>query len=58
MADKKISIAGIILSLCFLGAPDTSAETRSFTVHFSDCTEFAGWGPISLAEAQTLVPAG
>jgi hypothetical protein len=36
----------------------TSAETRSFTVHFAGCTEFAGWGPVSLAEAQPFVPTG
>ncbi len=35
------------------------AEThKAFTVQFSDCSEFAGWGPTSLAVAQTLVPAG
>jgi hypothetical protein len=34
------------------------ADTGSFTVHFTDCTEFAGWGPVSLAEAQPLASTG
>ena len=34
------------------------ADTGSFTVHFTGCTEFAGWGPVSLAEAQPLLPSG
>jgi hypothetical protein len=35
-----------------------AAGMPSFSVAFSNCTEFAGWGPISLAAAQPLVPAG
>ena len=49
----KLSVILFITATC--GA---SAETGSFTVHFAGCTEFAGWGPVSLAEAQPLVPAG
>jgi hypothetical protein len=51
----KASLEAIFLLILTSGA---SAETGSLTVHFAGCTEFAGWGPISLAEAQPLVPAG
>ena len=40
------------------GAPLASADARSFTVRFAGCTEFVGWGPVTLAAAQPLVPAG
>jgi hypothetical protein len=40
------------------GIPLASADARSFTIHFAGCTEFVGWGPVSLAAAQPLVPAG
>jgi hypothetical protein len=40
------------------GAPLTLAKARSFTVHFAGCSEFVGWGPVSLAAAQPLVPRG
>src|SRR6201981_1286552 len=55
---RKILFGMIFLLLCLHVGRVTSAETRSFTVHFSGCTEFVGWGPVSLAEAQPLVPAG
>src|ERR1700719_2618380 len=51
---KKVSLEAIFLLMLTSGA---SAETGSLTVHFAGCTEFAGWGPVSLAEAQPLVPA-
>jgi hypothetical protein len=41
-----------------LGAQSTAADSRSFNVQFAGCTEFVGWGPVSLAAAQPLVPAG
>jgi hypothetical protein len=47
-----------LLFFCLDVGRGTSAGTRSFTVHFAGCTEFAGWGPVSLAKAQPLVPAG
>jgi hypothetical protein len=40
------------------GAQLASADIRSFKVQFVGCTEFVGWGPVSLAAAQPLVPAG
>ena len=58
MISKKILFGAIFLLLCLHVGRATSAETRSFTVHFSGCTEFVGWGPVSLAEARPLVPAG
>jgi hypothetical protein len=48
----------IVFLLCLSVTSVAVAETGSFTVHFAGCTEFAGWGPVSLAEAQPLVPAG
>jgi hypothetical protein len=48
----------IFLLLCLYVGRITSAGTRYFTVHFCGCTELVGWGPVSLAEAQPLVPAG
>lgn len=40
-------------------APCTAhAGDHGFTVSFSTCSEFVGWGPVSLAQAQKLVPAG
>jgi hypothetical protein len=58
MFSKKTLFGVIFLLLCLHVGRVTSAETRSFTVHFAGCTEFVGWGPVSLAEAQPLVPAG
>ena len=55
---KKVLPPIILLALCLLGGPVWSADIRSFTVHFAGCTEFAGWGPVSLAKAQPLVPPG
>jgi len=53
------SLSASIAVLAFLSIITVaSADTGSFTVQFTGCTEFAGWGPISLAEAQSLVPAG
>ncbi len=58
MTSKRILCGVLLLFLCLHAGRVTSAETRSFTVHFAGCTEFAGWGPVSLAEAQPLVPTG
>jgi hypothetical protein len=56
---NKFSLLSILLSAAFLNSgPVMAGNAPSFTVHFSECTEFAGWGPISLAAAQPLVPAG
>jgi hypothetical protein len=55
---KKALFPIILLAFCLLGNPVSSADIRSFTVHFAGCTEFAGWGPVSLAKAQPLVPPG
>ena len=58
LASKKISFVVICSLLCLSVGRAAPTETRSFTVHFSGCTEFVGWGPVSLAEAQPLVPTG
>jgi len=55
---KKALFPIILLALCLLGGPVWPADIRSFTVQFAGCTEFAGWGPVSLAKAQLLVPPG
>jgi hypothetical protein len=55
----KNDLLGKVSVILFMTATyGASAETGSFTVHFAGCTEFAGWGPVSLAEAQPHVPAG
>lgn len=56
MLRKKALVPVAVLGL--LGAPSVSADTPSFKVQFAGCTEFVGWGPVSLAAAQPLVPAG
>jgi hypothetical protein len=48
----------MVLVHCLCGAQLASADIRSFKVQFVGCTEFVGWGPVSLAAAQPLVPAG
>ena len=58
MTIKKILFGLISLFLCLSMGPGAFATTRSFTVHFAGCTEFVGWGPVPLAKAQPLVPAG
>jgi len=55
---RKGLLGEIVFLLCLSVTSVASAESGSFTVHFAGCTEFAGWGPVSLAEAQPLVPAG
>ncbi|MBV9377187.1 MAG: hypothetical protein JO320_19405 [Alphaproteobacteria bacterium] len=58
MPDRKTLIAVMMLAVCFFGTQLALADSRSFNVQFAGCTEFVGWGPVSLAAAQTLVPAG
>jgi hypothetical protein len=58
MQGKKTALPIMIISLYLYGAPLASADTGSFKVHFSGCTEFVGWGAISLAAARPLVPVG
>jgi hypothetical protein len=58
MLCKKVLSSIILLTLCLLVNPVSSAGIRSFTVHFAGCTEFAGWGPVSLTKAQPFVPPG
>src|SRR5215831_9602117 len=53
-----ILVAAAVGALFPLITSTGRADAGSFTVHFSGCTEFAGWGPVSLAEAQPLVPSG
>ena len=49
---------GPVAVLGLFGAPSVSADTPSFKVQFAGCTEFVGWGPVSLAAAEPVVPAG
>src|SRR5271165_655654 len=58
MLSKNTVLLMAVMALYLYGVPFASAEARSFKVHFAECTEFVGWGPISLAAAQPLVPAG
>src|SRR5215469_16035036 len=57
-AIDRILFPIILVAFCLRGGLLASADKLSFTVHFAGCTEFAGWGPVSLAEAQPVVPAG
>jgi hypothetical protein len=52
---KLFPAIGILSSLA---AQAAFAQHQDFTVHFSNCSEFAGWGPVSLTQAQPLVPTG
>jgi hypothetical protein len=54
MLGKNALVPVAVLGL--LGAPSVSADARSFKVQLAGCTEFVGWGPVSLAAAQPLVP--
>ena len=58
MPRSKLFPPIIVLAICWHAAPLAAADTRSFTVRFAGCTEFFGWGPVSFAAAQPLVPAG
>jgi hypothetical protein len=58
MTSKRTLFGVTFLLVCLHAERFGSAETRSLVVHFAGCTEFAGWGPVPLAEAQPLVPAG
>jgi hypothetical protein len=58
MRASKTLLPVMVLAYCLCEAQLASADTRSFKVQFSGCTEFVGWGPVSLAAAQPLVPAG
>jgi hypothetical protein len=50
MLGKNTLVPVAVLGL--FGAPSVSADTPSFKVQFVGCTEFVGWGPVSLAAAQ------
>jgi hypothetical protein len=58
MPVSKTLLSVMVLAHCLCEAQLASADIRSFKVHFAGCTEFVGWGPVSLAAAQPLVPAG
>jgi len=55
---RPILVAATVVAVSSLITSTAWADTGSFTVHFTGCTEFAGWGPVSLAEAQPLLPSG
>jgi hypothetical protein len=51
----------LLLFAPFLATTDMQAardEANGFSVDFSGCSEFVGWGPIALAPAQAVVAAG
>ena len=58
MLVSKTLLSVMVLAHCLCEAQLASADPRSFKVQFAGCTEFVGWGPVSLAAAQPLVPAG
>lgn len=58
MRVSKTLLPVMVLVHFLCGAQLASADTRSFKVQFAGCSEFVGWGPVSLAAAQPLVPAG
>lgn len=58
MPNRKALIAAMMLAQCSFRAQLALAGARSFDVEFAGCTEFVGWGPVSLAAAQPLVPSG
>lgn len=55
---RKLVASTIFLLFWLHIGPVGSGTMHSFTVNSTGCTEFAGWGPISLDKAQPLVPAG
>jgi hypothetical protein len=60
MFQKNLRLLSLALVLAMtLGvapAVEARATPRNFDVTFQDCTEFVGTGPVSLAEAQAVVP--
>jgi hypothetical protein len=53
----KHLIALLMAMTAALAQPSARAQSvTAFTVKFTNCTEFAGWGPVALANASPLVP--
>jgi len=52
---RALPVLALLASLGLSGAAQASTD---FSVDFKDCSEFAGEGPVSLAAARPLVPAG
>ena len=55
---SRTLLPALVLAHCLCGAQLASADRRSFKAQFAGCSEFVGWGPVSLAAAQLLVPTG
>lgn len=54
---RHLSLALVLaMTLWVAAVQEAQATPRNFDVTFQSCTEFAGIGPVSLAEAQALVP--
>ncbi len=53
---KRVVLAALILATPLPAL--ASGGNRAFPVAFNDCTEYVGFGPVSFAEAQALVPQG
>ncbi len=49
---------GVTLAVCGMCVSAKAQTFPGFTVDFSNCSEFAGEGPVSLSAAEPLVPAG
>jgi hypothetical protein len=58
MLVTRTLLPAMVLAHFLCGEQVASADTHSFKVQFAGCSEFVGWGPISLAAAQPLVPPG
>lgn len=54
----RLLFLALVLAITLEVAPavESRATPRNFDVTFQDCTEFVGIGPVSLAEAQAVVP--
>jgi hypothetical protein len=59
MSPRLLTVVALGVFVCAtIVCADEERQDRGFTVDFRDCTEFVGWGPVPLAHAQPLVPAG
>ena len=52
----KLTTFCLATSLALMPFPLAAASPHGFSVDFSDCTEFAGVGPVDFAKASALVP--
>ncbi len=55
---RPATVLAAVLGITAMRVTVASAEGLSFKVSFSNCEEFLGEGPVALAPAQRLLPAG